>query len=164
MLGETWIKKGELKLLVFSMDITGLVKLVDESHSWSLLHYDLEFCKTHSQAKDKLRGPNTGKSLKHVGICPMVVMLVLLDGNDWDPLNHLLVWASPGANSLIPWLEGNHILAEHIGAGSLVGATKRLEILMDVGKGLLRVCNIPLGSVLAVEDVIVICLLRTLNV
>ncbi len=60
--------------------------------------------------------------------------------------------------------EGNHVLLEHVGTRGLACSLYGLEILSNVGEGLLRVFVIPLGPVLPVKVILMLGLSSTLKV
>ncbi len=85
---------------------------------------------------------------------------MLIYWDNWSPLDHQLVWVEQIIGCLVSVYQRDNILTKHIRTGGLVG----LKILVDDSKGLLGVCSIPLGSILAVEVVVVISFPPTLEV
>ncbi len=71
-------------------------------------------------------------------------------------LYHHLVGVSPKSNLLVFWHKGNYILSQHVKAGGLACTVEGLKVLPNICEGLLRVCGVPLGLVLAVEVVVVV--------
>ncbi len=61
-------------------------------------------------------------------------------------------------------LEGNYVLLEHVGTRGLACSLYGLEILLNVGEGLLRVFVVPLGPVLLVKVILMLSLSSTLEV
>ncbi len=88
---------------------------------------------------------------------------MLLDGDDRTSFYHGLVGIIV-ALGLVPMHEGNYVLSEHIGTRGLACSSYGLEILSNVGEGLLRVFVFPLGPVCPVKVVLVLGLLSTLEV
>ncbi len=158
VLGKTWSKKCVLEFLESSTDIMGLVELVDAGLS-RVLHNNNEFSLTFCRINGILGRSEVMHFFVQLGVSPAKVDPMLLDGDDGGALDHHLV-----RYCLVLVHEGDNMGMEHVGTWGLVCSTKGLKILTDVCEGLLRVCSIPLGSVHAVEVVVVITLLCPLKV
>ncbi len=88
---------------------------------------------------------------------------MLLDRDDGTLVDHCLVCIIVTLSFvLVP--DGNYVLSEHVGTRGLNCSSNGLELLTNVGEGLLGVFIIPLGPVLPVKIAVVLGLLSTLKV
>ncbi len=89
---------------------------------------------------------------------------MVLDRDNEAHLNHHLVGVTLISDLFIPVHEGNNVFSDHVGAADLVHTAERLEVLPYIYEGLLGVCDIPLGLVLAMEVVVMVLFLCLLKV
>ncbi len=123
----------------------------------------LQFGVTHSRVEKVLRGLQVMHGFKELSVNAIGVYAMLLNGNDRASFYHGLVGIIVTLG-LVPMLEGNYVLSEHVGTRGLACSLYGLEILSNVDKGLLRVFVVPLGPVLPVKVVLMLGLSSTLKV
>ncbi len=90
-LGKTRAKKRGLEFLEGGTDIAGLAKLVDADLCRGLFNNKLELCITRSRVNGILGGMQVMHLFKQLGINPIMVDPMLLDGNDRTSFYHGLV-------------------------------------------------------------------------
>ncbi len=89
-LGKTWTKKLELKFLEGSVDVAGLVELINGGLSRGLFGNNPEFGIAHGRINNKLGGSVVIHLLELLTIDSIVVDEVLLDGVNREPFYHFL--------------------------------------------------------------------------